>query len=95
MNRDKIQLLKTTLICRWFNYTYYPVVEGMNCCSDTAVTFHYITPGLMYVMEYRIYHLKPYGLDQKIDGQSVLNKGRFALILNQDIYIFLKIIIKI
>ena len=49
----------------------------------------------MYVMEYLIYHLKPYGLDQKIDGQSVLNKGRFALILNQDIYIFLKIIIKI
>jgi len=49
----------------WYKYSFYPIVEGMRCCSDTAVSFHYMAPNQMYVMEYLVYHVKPYGLNQK------------------------------
>lgn len=57
----------------YWDYTYCPVKPGRDCCSDMAVSFHYVNPNQMYVLDYLIYNVHPFGIttsmDQGLDGE--------------------------
>ena len=42
----------------YYEYTKWEEKSGTACCSDSAISFHYITPQMFYVMYYLIYHLR-------------------------------------
>jgi hypothetical protein len=61
-------------------YSEFPEQNGTACCSDTAVSMHYIPPYMMWVLEYLLYHLRPVGArpDASPDTELVSTAGLVA-----------------
>lgn len=55
----------------YWNYSTHQEDLGMECCSDLSVSFHYMEPVDMYVYEFLLYHMWPYGISRTYEQPSI------------------------
>ncbi|EFX84206.1 hypothetical protein DAPPUDRAFT_315134 [Daphnia pulex] len=53
----------------WRNI-YYSTNKGSDCCSDSAISFHYVSARQMRILDYLIYQLRPFGIPA--DGRPAM-----------------------
>lgn len=77
----KTHLLKTYDKSFWYlSYSYYKPLEGIDCCSELAISFHYTYEKEIYLINYMVYHLHAFGvqwstiLPEKISKQEAIDK---------------------
>ncbi|GAB6026239.1 hypothetical protein CHUAL_012448 [Chamberlinius hualienensis] len=64
----------------YWQYFPYPQEWGLECCSDATISFHYIDRPSMYMLEYLIYHLHPFGIKPQLTGSNIKDKVRSYLL---------------
>jgi len=57
----------------WKNI-WYPHEQGIECCSDSVIGFHYVDQRLLWTMEYLIYHVHPFGIHPQLTGSAIKDK---------------------
>ncbi|KAL3073935.1 hypothetical protein niasHT_036023 [Heterodera trifolii] len=50
------------------NLSFYPISQGLECCSDYPISLHYTDAHRLYLLEYLLYHAVPYGARELISG---------------------------
>ncbi len=57
----------------WYQHNqYYKLKMGLDCCSDTPIGFHYISPHFMYVLDYFLYSVYPFGVQHEDENEDEL-----------------------
>ncbi len=69
----------------WKNI-FYPSEDGPGCCSNSAISFHYIKPTMFYVYDYLLYHLRPFGIDpwSQHSGLNVISETNIEMLREND-----------
>lgn len=51
----------------WYTHLqYYKVPQGnTDCCSNTAIGFHYVSPHELFALDYFIYKVHPFGINRR------------------------------
>ncbi|XP_035824825.1 glycoprotein-N-acetylgalactosamine 3-beta-galactosyltransferase 1 [Aplysia californica] len=52
-------------------YDFEGLKQGVENVSDYAISFHYVKPKQMYLLEFLVYHLHPYGVINNIQDLNV------------------------
>lgn len=84
MWKPEVHLLSLTPL--WYKMAkYYWSDEGMDCCSNYTIAFHYTRPDAQYTLYYLIYRLKVYGVQWKFPPPPKKYEfSKIAYILDQE-----------
>lgn len=72
----------------YWQFRYYKTPKGRDCCSDTSISFHYIPPKYMYTLDYLIYNLNVFGMNniqKELPRKKTIEQIRAEMISNNDI----------
>ena len=69
-NNKTLTILETPETLRHSHHYKRP--QGIASLSDYAITFHYVDPQTMYVFDYFLYHLRPYGIMNKPQELNII-----------------------
>lgn len=51
---------------QWYwDRKYYRTDEGLDCCSNYTIAYHYTSPRSMYLLYYLVYHMRVYGVNHR------------------------------
>jgi glycoprotein-N-acetylgalactosamine 3-beta-galactosyltransferase len=69
----------------YFKYLYRNVTQGgLDCCSDIFIGVHYVKPKEMYLMDYLIYNVHPFGLRKNLTENLPRKLSLDEIIENSD-----------
>ena len=54
----------------------HPVFSGLRCCSENSISFRELNFNSMYILDYLVYHLKPYGFKQIQKHSKIKQKSK-------------------
>lgn len=60
----------------WYDRSqYYEVPQGnLSCCSDIPIAFHYVKPSEMYLLDYFLTKVHPFGISKEIRKDKLPRK---------------------
>lgn len=75
------QIIQANICTEYLFFILFSLFQGADGCSGNTISFHYVSPNEMYVLDFLIYHLRPYGIIA--NSQPLPEKLQFDGISNE------------